>query len=76
MPYPVRPARRGRPRRHHRRSTQLPNPQLPNPKEAPTTIPPEHPTSVTHHRPPAHRLLTNRPLTHCAAWATPCPPSW
>ena len=64
MPYPVRSARRGRPRHHHRRSTQLPDTQLPNPKEAPTT----HPTRAPHlghaspsarppsaHQPPAHR---------------------
>ena len=38
MPYPVRSARRGRPRHHHRRSTQLPNA-----KEAPTTQPTQAP---------------------------------
>ena len=53
MPYPVRSARRGRPRRHHRRSTQLPNAQLPDTQEVPTT----HPTPAPRldHAPPSAR---------------------
>ena len=55
MPYPVRSARRGRPRRHHRRSTQLPNP-----KEAPTTHPTQaprlDPASPPARSPSAHPL--------------------
>ena len=65
MPFPVCSARRGRPRRHRRRSTQLPDTQLPKTKEVPTT----HPTRAPHlghaspsarppsaHQPPAHPL--------------------
>ena len=64
MPYPVRSARRGRPRHHHRRSSQLPNARLPNPKEAPTTHPTQAPRldpaspparSPSAHPPSAHR---------------------
>lgn len=60
MPYPVRSARRGRPRRHHRRSTQLPNTQLPDTQEAPTTHPTQaprlDPSSPLARSPAAHRL--------------------
>ena len=64
MPYPVRSARRGRPRRHHRRSPQLPNAQMPNAKEDPTTYPTQAPRldpaspparSPSAHPPSAHR---------------------
>ncbi len=60
MPFPVRSARRGRPRRHHRRSTQLPDTQLPNPKEAPTTHPTDAPRP--HHAPhPTYAPPSARP---------------
>lgn len=60
MPYPVRSARRGRPRRHHRRSTQLPNAQLPKTKEAPTTHPTQAPR-LDPAPPPARPPSAHRP---------------
>ena len=65
MPFPVRSARRGRPRHHHRRSTQLPDTQLPNARlpdtqEAPTTHPTDAPRP--HHAPhPTHAPPSARP---------------
>ena len=60
MPFPVRSARRGRPRRHHRRSPQLPDAQLLNAKEAPTTHPTDAPRP--HHAPhPTHAPPSARP---------------
>ena len=66
MPFPVRSARRGRPRHHHRRSTQLPNTQLPKTKEAPTTHPTQaprldHAPHLTH-APPSARPPSAHPL--------------
>lgn len=60
MPYPVRSARRGRPRRHHRRSTQLPNTPLPNAEEAPTTHPTQAPR-LDPAPPPARPPSAHRP---------------
>ena len=60
MPYPVRSARRGRPRHHHQRSTQLPDAQLPDTQEAPTTHPTQaprlDPASPPARSPSAHPL--------------------
>lgn len=63
MPYPVRSARRGRPRRHHRRSTQLPNAQLPKTKEAPTTHPTQAPR-LDPASPPARSPSAHPPSAH------------
>ena len=60
MPYPVRSVRRGRPRRHHRRSPQLPNARLPDTEEAPTIHPTQaprlDPAPPPARSPSAHRL--------------------
>ena len=63
MPYPVYSARRGRPRRHRRRSTQLPDTQLPKTKEVPTTHPTQAPR-LDPASPPARSPSAHDPSAH------------
>ena len=63
MPYPVRPARRGRPRHHCQPSTQRPDTQLPDTKEARTTHPTRAPR-LDPASPPARSPSAHQPSAH------------